>query len=207
MKPFFRTVKNLAESQNLIRRRAYGVIEAENGNFQRIQLRPFPKFGSIVEANWLSQWNSVTRNRDNCRLFYNQPLFHRNYLSLSYVESSPGTRLKTFYSVLETLQRVAYIKKSDAIIAELSTPKLTDRFMVRRGWEPFLPESKKRFWIKRFYGDYPDRVIRSFPERSKALGTPVVSGNLGSQLSSELLPLVLPTEDGSAVGSENKATV
>ena len=98
---------------------------------------------------------SRRREQDVCRVYYNQPMGHRNYLTLSYTESSLNTQLKTFYAALDVLTQIAFIKRSDAILAEVTNEKLSDRFMIRRGWERHLEHKRQRHWIKRFYGPYP----------------------------------------------------
>ena len=43
MPPLFETVANLHDGAEVLRRRAYGLIEAAGGRFRRVVLRPFPK--------------------------------------------------------------------------------------------------------------------------------------------------------------------
>lgn len=161
MNPVMETIRDLASSQQTIKRRPYGVIEASHGKLDRIQLRPWPKFASLLEVHWIQRMKNRRHQFDVCRLYYNQPMGHRNYLALAYVESSLNTSLKTFYSTLDTLNLVAYIKRSDAILAEVTTSRLTDRFMIRRGWERYMEHKRGRHWIKRFYGEYPESLIKA----------------------------------------------
>ena len=155
------TIREIEPNQESLRKRPYGVIEAVNGQFVRVQLRPWPKYASLLEAHWLKSMKSKRFEKDVCRLYYNQPMGHRNYLTLSYVESSLSTNLKTFYATLNVLNQIAFIKRSDALLAEVTNQKISDRFMVRRGWERHREEKRQRHWIKRFYGTYPD-IAKSF---------------------------------------------
>ena len=54
------------------------------------------------------------------------------------------------------LDEIARIKGTDAIVAELSNLRISDRLARRWGWEPHVPSSRRRHYIKRFYGSYPE---------------------------------------------------
>ena len=169
------SVTCIRNQQPILLRRSYGVITAKQGELKKIQLRPWPKLGSLFEAKVLQPLKR-TGSQDVCKLYYNQPLSHRNFLALAYVESSSETSLRTFYAALNSLNYIAYVKRSDAIIAEVTNPKISDRFLERRGWARFLEESSQRHWIKRFYGDYPDFVLRYFDQSvpTKNAGVPTL---------------------------------
>ena len=47
--PLFQTVTDLSGGADVLRRRAYGVIEVAGGEFRRVSLRPFPKMVSAPE--------------------------------------------------------------------------------------------------------------------------------------------------------------
>ena len=173
MKALIESVREIEANQETLRRRPYGVIEAAKGQLVRIQLRPWPKYASLIEVHWLKAMKGKRHEQDVCRLFYNQPLGHRNYLTLSYVESSLGTQLKTFYRALDVLTQIAFIKRSDAILAEVTNKKISDRFMIRRGWERHMEQKRQRHWIKRFYGTYP--------ESAKSFMSEVVSNKRGME--------------------------
>lgn len=158
MNPLFETVRDIADGQEILRRRSYGMIEARNGRLIHVRLKPWPKIGSLVEAHWIRSMKSKRHTQDVCRLFYNQPIGHRSYLALSYIESSLSTTLKTLYVTLDTLDQIAFFKQSDAILAEVTNSRITDRALIRRGWERHLEQKRKRHWIKRFYGEYPVAV-------------------------------------------------
>jgi hypothetical protein len=59
------------------------------------------------------------------------------------------------------LDEIARIKRSDAILAHVSNPQISDRLMWRWGWERHLVQSSKRQFIKRFYGVYPESLLHS----------------------------------------------
>ena len=161
---WFETVTDVAGQQETVRRRAYGVIETENGQFVRIQFRPWPKFISLLEIRLLGMRVHKQKKKDRCLLFFNQPIFHRNYLVIPYVLSFAGTSYATSRKAQHVLDQVAFIKQSDAILCEATNAKLSDRAMSRLGWEAHVPGSKRRHFIKRFYGDYPaNATIERFP--------------------------------------------
>lgn len=152
----FQTVHDLEQESDTIRSRAYGMIEVANGNFQRIRLRPWPKLISTMEINWTSGLKSSHTGKDVCRCYYNQPFFHRNFLTLMYIQSSLATTRDTVVTTLNVLDTVARIKQSNALLTEVTNKRVSDRAMIRWGWERHLPNSKKRHFIKRFYGKYPE---------------------------------------------------
>jgi hypothetical protein len=159
MKPLIETIRDFDASKAILRARPYGMIEFSQGMLVRIQLKPWPKFASIVEARWLSSWKNVGRESDVCRLYYNQPLLHRNFLTLSYIESTAGTKWQTVVGAMNLLDRIAYLKRSDAIVAELTNSKVSDRLPPRLGWERHMEHKPHRHWIKRFYGTYPAHAM------------------------------------------------
>ena len=152
----FQTVHDLDEESDTIRRRPYGVIEVADGKFQHIRLRPWPKLISTIEINWTSGLKSNHIEKDVCRCYYNQPFFHRKFLTLMYIQSSLATTRDTLVTTLNVLDTVARIKQSNALLTEVTNKRVSDRAMIRWGWERHLLTSKKRHFIKRFYGTYPE---------------------------------------------------
>ena len=57
---FIQTIHDLRSSQARLASRPYGVIVAEQGAFQSVQIRPFPKLSSLAE----SFTSRRTRQRD-----------------------------------------------------------------------------------------------------------------------------------------------
>jgi hypothetical protein len=145
----------LAAGEDLLRTRPYGMIEFAHGRLVRVQLKPWPKIASLIEINWIRGWKNQRRQHDVCRLFYNQPIQHRNYLALTYIESSSQTRAATVLNALKVLDHISMLKRTDAILAEVSNEQISDRLMKRLGWIRHRLNQPKRHWIKRFYGVYP----------------------------------------------------
>jgi hypothetical protein len=155
MAAWFETVTDLEQGAEVLRRRAYGVIEAAEGRFHRVLLRPFPKIVSLPEVLLAGNWYHRHYPRDRCLLYYNRPRRFPNFLVVKYVLSGRGARYSTFRRVLEVLDEIARLKRSDALLCELSSWRISREMMLRWGWEPHCPSRWRRHYIKRFYGEYP----------------------------------------------------
>ncbi|MFM7739370.1 MAG: hypothetical protein ACKO9H_08200, partial [Planctomycetota bacterium] len=83
---------------------------------------------------------------------------HSNYLTLAYIHTSWATPYRTFNAALRVLDQVAEFKRSDAILCDVTNPRITERLLRRQGWERHLEQSRRRHWIKRFYGEYGGRA-------------------------------------------------
>ena len=155
MRPLFETVTDLEEGAEVLRRRAYGVIEAVEGRFRRVRLRPFPKVVSGPEILLVGGWYHGHWPGDRCLLYYDQPRRFRNFLTLKYLVSTRRTTLGTVIRVLEALDAIARLKRADALLCDVASLRITSRIMARWGWEPHCPSRWHKHHIKRFYGDYP----------------------------------------------------
>jgi hypothetical protein len=152
----FQTVWDLEQDADVIRRRAYGMIEVADGKLQHVRLRPWPKMISLMEIRLTAGLKTARNQQDVCRLFYNQPLFHRRFLTLMYIQSSLATTRNTLVTTLNVLDTVARIKQSNALVTEVTNGRISNRAMVRWGWARHCLDSKGRHFIKRFYGTYPE---------------------------------------------------
>ena len=159
MWPRYETITDLRAGENSLSRRRYGVIEATEGCFRRIVLRPFPTMVSGAGTVLLGGLVHRHRHRDRCLLYFNQPRRFRNFLAVKYVVSSRGTGYATYRRVLEALDEVARIKGIDAMLCDLANRRITGSMMRRWGWEPHKPSLWHRHYIKRFYGVYPPRAM------------------------------------------------
>jgi len=155
--PLFETVTDLASGAEVLRRRAYGVIEVVDGRFRRVLLRPFPKVVSAPKILLFGGWHHRHRGGDRVLLYYNQPGRFRNFLVLRYMVSSRQTGFGTCSRALAVLDEIARIKRSDALLCDVGNWRISDRLMARWGWQPHCPSRWHRHYIKRFYGAYPPR--------------------------------------------------
>ncbi len=153
----FQTIDDLRLGRDVLRTRRYGVIEVRNGCFQQIRLRPFPKIASLPGVVWFGGWRHRVEPGDWFRLYYNQPRQHANFLILKYVVSGSEGSLASLNRVLETLDEIARIKGSDALLCDVANWRVSTAILGRWGWEPHCPSPWHRHYIKRFYGHFPPR--------------------------------------------------
>ncbi len=155
MSALFEKVSTLADDPDLLRRRRYGVIEIVDERLVRIVLRPWPRLVSLPEIHGWGRWQHAHRPGNRCRLYYNQPWRHGNFLALKYVQSTRDATLRTFRLSLLVLDEIARLKGTDAIVTEVANLRISARLLQRWGWAPHLESSGRRHYIKRFYGRYP----------------------------------------------------
>jgi hypothetical protein len=155
MARWFETVHDLRVGADVLKRRPYGVIETEDERLKAVHLRPWPKIISASEVSFLGRRYHRSASGNRCLLYYNQPRSCPNFLALKYVVSSFRGTLRTFRGALVVLDEIARLKGSDAIVCELANLRISDRLATRWGWEPHVEHSRRRHFIKRFYGNYP----------------------------------------------------
>ena len=157
MPPLFETVTDLAAQADVVRRRRYGVIEFAAGRFQRLVLRPLPKFYTPFDYFLRGEGYHRWQPGDRCLLYYNQPRRFSNFLALKYVVSTRDASWATVRGALDVLDQVAEIKGADALLCEAANFRISERILARWGWAPHAPSRWRRNFIKRFYGVYPAR--------------------------------------------------
>lgn len=153
------TVHQWNEAEEPVRSRRYGVIETSAGKLTAIHFRPWPKWISWPEVWPVSPEYHARGKSDRCLLYYNQPRRHSGFLALKYVVTTAGTPYATVCAALTTLDAIAQLKQTDAILCDASNSRLSDRLLARHGWEPHKPQRWHRNFIKRFYGKYPDAPV------------------------------------------------
>jgi hypothetical protein len=151
--PLSKTITDLAQSAETIRRCRYGVIEVADGQFRRIVVRPFPKTASLPGSILLGGWRHRHQPGDRLRLYYNQPRRFSNFLVLKYIESARDTGFGTLSRALAVLDEIARQKGSDALLCDVSNRRITSRLLGRFGWSPHCPSRLHRHYIKRLYKD------------------------------------------------------
>lgn len=152
----FTFVSNLRSGAAQLKSRRYGVIEMQAGKLVGVHLRPWPKNISVFEIWLLGGRTHLQRPGDRCWLYYNQPMGHSTFLTLKYVVSHRDTTYRTFRGSLTVLDEIARLKNSHAALCEVSNSRISDRLLTRLGWESHVPDSKRRHFIKRYYGEFPN---------------------------------------------------
>jgi hypothetical protein len=137
------------------------MIETAAGELVAVHLRPLPKLVSLPEFFPLGPRYHCSGDADRCQLYYNQPRRMPNFLALKYIVSTRGTSYRTFRAALLVLDRIAALKRIDAIVCDAANIRLSDRLMARLGWEPHKPQRWHRNFIRRFYGEYPAEALAS----------------------------------------------
>lgn len=148
--PLLETITDLDAGSDTLLRRRYGVIETSGGRLVRVTLRPWPHLLSLRELWPLGDRWRPAGPEDRCRLYYNQPRGHDTFLALRYVACTAGASYATFRAALRTLDQIAAIKGSHALLCDAANQRLSDRFLRRMGWEPHAPMRGRRNWIRRF---------------------------------------------------------
>lgn len=147
--PLFETVTDLEAGAATLGARRYGVIETQAGQFVSVSLRPWPHLLSLRELWPLGDQWKPSGPPDRCRLYYNEPRGHDGFLALRYVACTAGASYATFRAALRTLDQIAELKGSRALLCDASNHRLSDRFLRRQGWEPHAPMWGRRNWIRR----------------------------------------------------------
>jgi hypothetical protein len=139
-----------------LHRRRYGTIVAQDGLLQGIRLRLLPCQVSLPRV-WLAQQTVSWRQGDYCRLLYDQPWGHDAYLTVKYLEGGAETTLSTLCAALAALDEIARLKGSDALLCQAKHPRLSDRLMLRAGWQRHALSLPGRNYIRRYYGEHATR--------------------------------------------------
>jgi len=130
-----------------------GRIIVDAGQLVSITRLWLPAQVSVARVWWDSYFSPG--QADRCVLDFHQPWGSPGFLTLDYVRSGPQTSFASFRRAVMTLDEVARIRGSLAIVAHISTRSISDRLLKRWGWEQHCLHWKGRHWIKRFYGGYP----------------------------------------------------
>lgn len=154
-----RTIHDPASQAAVVRRWPAGEIRMSGGKLVDIRCGFFAKRGSVARV-WLES-HIRSQPRDQCILYYHSPLLSR-YLSLDLVLAGPQTCLSTIRGACEILDEVARLRGAVAIFSHVSTTKISDRLLMRLGWQQHLLGSPGRHWVKRFYDGYPNHDVHRY---------------------------------------------
>jgi len=150
-----------ARGTELARWRA-GCIITEAGRLVRVERRWLGYRASRLRVWW--ERERRPSGPAQCELYFHQPLGRSGFLVLGYVRSHPAASLATFYCATLALDEIARLKRADAIVAEVSNARLSDRLLLRWGWQRHCHRWRGRHYIKRFYGNFP-AVPQAWRER------------------------------------------
>jgi hypothetical protein len=169
VRSLFETVTDLEFQAEILRRRRYGTIEAHDGRFRRVKPRWFPKIASVPEVFLFGGWYHSLVPGDRCWLYYDQPRRFSNFLAVKCILSARDTRFATVRRVLEALDEIARIKGVDALLCDVANWRLSTAIMARWGWQRHCPSTWHRHFIRRFYGNYPQKWEPPSPQECKVV--------------------------------------
>ena len=147
-------VNKLAGHEKQIEAWRCGRIVTAGGRLQFVQRRWLGYRASLLRVGWEKRYRPT--GSPECELFYHHGWFSSDFLVLGYVRSHPQASLASFYCASLVLDEVARIKRSHAIVTEVTNDRLSDRLLARWGWERHCLSWSGRHFIKRFYGKYPE---------------------------------------------------
>jgi hypothetical protein len=152
---FATTITDWEAGREQLLRGRYGVIETADGRLVAVHLRPWPKLLSWPEVWPVGDGYHVHGESDRCYLYFNQPRRYPNFLALKYVVSTHCASYASCRAALLALDRLAELKRIDALLCDAANTRISDRLLRRFGWSPHKPQRWRRNFIKRFYGVYP----------------------------------------------------
>jgi hypothetical protein len=162
---WIQSIADLSSQQDIVNRRRYGVIEACNGKLIAVHFRPWPKLISLPEVFWAEKLRK-RRSGDRCLVYFNQPRRHSQFLSVTFAISTRDCSLRTLHAARAALEKIAQIKKSDALLCDVWNARISQRLLERWGWEPHCPSRWHRNFIRRLYGQYPGQISNHPTEMS-----------------------------------------
>jgi hypothetical protein len=138
--------------KQLTARRA-GHIVIQDGKLVAVFGRWWPYLGNHLRAAWDQRFRQT--EEDRCELFYHAAISSPQFLTLSYIHSGEKTSLASVYAATLVLDEIARLKRSLAIVCNVTNDRISDRAIARWGWESHCHAWSGRHFIKRFYGEYP----------------------------------------------------
>ena len=125
----------------------YGEIELANGRLNAIYPRWWPRMGSLWESRWDNFYRTMPA--DHCIAYYAFPHSAPGYMSVLYARSGPNTQYKTVYSAVSTMDQIAKLRNSNAIVCQMVSQRGTERLMNRWGYVRHATSLGDNHYIKR----------------------------------------------------------
>jgi len=149
-----------------IRRWRCGRIVMRGGKLIEIQQLLLCGNVSVAEV-WL-QAKYGRRDDDCCWLDYHQPLGIPSFLTPDYIRAGTLASYKTLIGVCQTLDEIARIRSTAAIVAHATNQNISDRLLLRNGSQRHMERWKGRHWIRRYYDGYPKSRIHRLIDIDRA---------------------------------------
>lgn len=125
-----------------------GRIEVSEGRVIAIHPRR-----SIATASLMGVWWDIFAGRGNhsrCEIDFHIPRGMPAFITLDYIRAGRSAGYASFRRCVQTLEQIARLKGSHAIVANVTNPMITDRLLTRLGWQQHCLDWRGRHWIRRF---------------------------------------------------------
>ncbi len=155
-------VRDISSHGHQLTARRAGQIVVQGGELVAVFGRWWPYIGNHLRAAWDQRFRQT--EQDRCELFYHVPICSPQFLTLSYIHSGENTSVASVYAATLVLDEIARLKRSLAIVCNVTNDRISDRALARWGWESHCQAWSGRHFIKRFYGKYP-RISDSWRAR------------------------------------------
>lgn len=153
-------IHRIDESADQLKRWRCGRIVMADGRLVEVQRHLLGGSVSVAQVWWQTHFRALPV--DHCTLDYHQPFGARGFLTLDYIHSGVACQYKTFVGAIRILEEIARIRRTLAIVAHVSTRAISDRLLVRLGWERHQEQWSGRHWIRRFYDGYPPSALKRY---------------------------------------------
>jgi hypothetical protein len=141
-------VANVSIDADQVRSWRCGRIIVCDGELVAVRRRFFNASASIAQVMWQAGWGRSDNSQ--CVIDYHSPLGMPGFITLDYIRSGQKAGYRTLRQAVRTLEQIARIKQVHAIVAHVTNPLITDRFLTRLGWQQHCLTWKGRHWIRRF---------------------------------------------------------
>ncbi len=99
---------------------------------------------------------------DLCQLYYSSTRAKPGFITVDFLVSGPKTSVTTIRAALVVLDEIARERQAIAIFANIGNSRISERILLRWGWQPHAERLGKHHWIKRFYDGYPESNVQRY---------------------------------------------
>lgn len=131
------SVASIDHHASEISRWRYGTVLLRNGKLIAIQARWWPRWGTVFGA----MMDRVVRTlpEDECRFYFAFPRSAPGFMSLLYVHAGEKTTYQTFHQGIASIEAIARLRRSHAIVCQVTNDRLSERMMNRWGYVKHAP--------------------------------------------------------------------
>ena len=86
----------------------------------------------------------------------------RGFLTLDYIRSGTFAGYKSSIGACHVLDEIAKVRGTSAIVAHVTNGTISDRLLMRVGWQQHLNQWSGRHWIRRFYDGFPESSLHRY---------------------------------------------